>query len=85
MVNSYDAVRWYRINATNYAVLESGTITASSMDLYYPSIAANTNGTVVLGLNGSSTSSYVSCYAVVGQTVNGAAAPRQRPAVPIVG
>jgi len=72
VVKSYDAIRWYRINATNYAVLESGTITASSMDLYYPSIAANTNGTVVLGLNGSSTSSYVSCYAVVGQTLNGA-------------
>jgi hypothetical protein len=73
VVSGFDAIRWYRINATNYAVLESGTISASAsmMDLYYPSIAANTNETVVIGLNGSSTSSYISCYAVVGQTVNG--------------
>jgi hypothetical protein len=70
-VNDLAALRWYRINATNNAVLESGTITDATLDLFYPSIAANTNGTIVIGFNGSSLSSYVSCYAAVGQTVNG--------------
>ena len=70
-VNDLAAVRWYRINAANNVVLESGTITDSTLDLFYPSIAANTNGTIVIGFNGSSLSSYVSCYAAVGQTVNG--------------
>ena len=70
-VNNLAAIRWYRINATNNAVLESGTITDSTLELFYPSIAANTNGTIVIGFNGSSLYSYVSCYAAVGQTVNG--------------
>ena len=70
-VNNVAAIRWYRINATNHAVLESGTITNSTLELFYPSIAANTNGTIVIGCNGSSLSSFVSCYAIVGQTVNG--------------
>lgn len=70
-VNSLAAIRWYRINAANHAVLETGTITDPTLDLFYPSIAANPSGTVVIGLNGSSISSYVSAYAVVGQTVNG--------------
>jgi hypothetical protein len=52
-------------------VLESGVITDPNLDLYYPSIAANTNGTVVIACNGSSTNTFVSCYAAVGQTVNG--------------
>jgi hypothetical protein len=70
-VNNLAAIRWYRINATNNVVLESGTITDPIQDLFYPSIAANTNGTVVIAFNGSSIENYVSCYAAVGQTVNG--------------
>jgi hypothetical protein len=70
-VNNLAAIRWYRINATNNAVLETGTITDPIQDLFYPSIAANTNGTVVIACNGSSIQNYVSCYATVGQTVNG--------------
>jgi hypothetical protein len=65
------AVRWYRVGATNYTLLESGTISAPGLDLYYPSVAANTNGTVVIACNGSGTNTFVSCYAMVGQTVNG--------------
>ena len=67
------AVRWYRISAANHTVLESGTITDPSLDFYFPSIAANTNGTVVLAFNGSGSNSnaFVNCYAMVGQTVNG--------------
>jgi hypothetical protein len=65
------AVRWYRISATTQAVLEAGTITDPNLDFYFPSIAANTNGTVVLAFNGSGSNVFVSCYAVVGQTLNG--------------
>ncbi|HXP60880.1 MAG TPA: hypothetical protein VN829_10340 [Dongiaceae bacterium] len=67
----HTAIGWYRVNATNYTLLESGTISDPSLDLYYPSIAANTNGVVVIAFNGSGTNTFVSCYAVVGQTVNG--------------
>jgi len=71
LVGQRNALRWYRLSATNHAVLESGTISDPSLDLYYPSIAANVNGTVVLAYNGSGTNTYISCYARVGQTVNG--------------
>jgi hypothetical protein len=65
------AVRWYRISATNHALLESGTVTYPDLDFYFPSIAANTNGTVVLAFNGSGSNAFISCYVVVGQTVDG--------------
>jgi hypothetical protein len=65
------AVRWYRLSAINNALLESGTITDPGLDFYFPSIAANTNGTVVLAFNGSGSDTPVGCYAMVGQTVNG--------------
>ncbi|HXP60503.1 MAG TPA: hypothetical protein VN829_08435 [Dongiaceae bacterium] len=65
------AVRWYRISAINHTLLESGTITDPSLDFYFPSIAANTDGTVVPAFNGSGSNAFVSCYAMVGQTVNG--------------
>ena len=64
-------VNWYRVDANNSTLLESGTISNPTLDLYYPSIAANKNGTVVLAFNGSGSNTFVSCYAVVGQTVNG--------------
>ena len=70
-VNNRAALRWYRINATNHVVLESGTISDPVLDLIYPSIAANASGTVVIGFNGCSQTTYVSSYAVVGQRVNG--------------
>jgi hypothetical protein len=71
-VNGRAAIRWYRINAANYALLESGTIADTNLDLYFPSIGANTNGVVVIACNGSSTNTYISSFAYVGQTANGA-------------
>ena len=65
------AIRWYRIDAANHALLESGTITDPNLDLFFPSIAANADGTVVIACNGSGASTYVSCYAMVGATING--------------
>jgi hypothetical protein len=70
-VNGHAAIRWYRINAANYAMLESGTIFAKNLDLFYPSIAANTNGVVVIGCNGCSINTYISSYACIGLTENG--------------
>ncbi|MDB6026398.1 MAG: hypothetical protein JWM68_2621 [Verrucomicrobiales bacterium] len=65
------AIRWYRISATTRTLLEVGTITDANLDLFYPSIAANNDGTVVIGCNGSSSTTYVSSFAFVGQTING--------------
>ncbi len=65
------AIRWYRINAANDALLESGTIADPDLDLFYPSIAANPNGVVVIGCNGCSLSTYISSYAYVGLTAGG--------------
>jgi hypothetical protein len=70
-VDGRAALRWYRLNAANYALLESGTITDPDLDLFYPSIAANTNGIVVIGCSGCSLNAYLSSYAYVGLTANG--------------
>jgi hypothetical protein len=70
-LNGRMAIRWYRINAANHSLIESGTIADPNLDLFYPSIAANNNGTVVIASNGSSINTYVSCFAIAGQTVNG--------------
>ncbi|MDB6019925.1 MAG: hypothetical protein JWR19_4414 [Pedosphaera sp.] len=64
------ALRWYRLRASDSTLLESGTISDTNLDLFYPSIAANTNGFVVIGFNGSSTNSFISSYAVAGRTIN---------------
>jgi hypothetical protein len=70
-VDGRAAIRWYRINAANHALLESGTITDTNLDLFYPSIAANTNGVVVIGCNGCGITNYISSYAYAGLTANG--------------
>ena len=69
--NGHIAIEWYRINAATHAVLEQGILTNGTMDLFFPSIAANTNGTVVICCNGTSLSTFVSCYAYVGTTSGG--------------
>lgn len=70
-VNSHIAIRWYRINAATQTLLESGTISDPNLDLFFPSIAANNSGTVVIACNGSGLSTTVSCFALVGETING--------------
>jgi hypothetical protein len=65
------ALRWYRIDPSNKTILESGTINDSAKDLFYPSIAANESGTVVIAFNGSSINTFVSSFAIVGTTANG--------------
>ena len=67
--NPWAALRWYKINATNNALIQVGIISNSTLHYFYPSIAANSNGVVVIGFNGSGTNSFVSSYAVAGETV----------------
>ena len=64
-------IRWYRLRATDHTLLEAGTLSDPDLDLFYPSIAANTNGFVVIGCNGSSTNMFVSSYGFAGRTING--------------
>jgi hypothetical protein len=72
--NGHIAIRWYRVRATDKTLLESGTIADPNLDLFFPSIAANTNGVVVIAFNGSGPGTYVSAFAMAGQTVNGVTA-----------
>jgi len=65
------AIRWYRISASNHTLLESGTIADANLDLFFPSIAANASGTVMIACNGSSINTYVSSYAIPGTTDQG--------------
>ncbi|MEI6076035.1 MAG: hypothetical protein WCS94_10700 [Verrucomicrobiota bacterium] len=69
-VGTRAAIRWYRISAASQTLLESGTISDPDLDLFYPSIAAATNGMVVIGFNGCSINNFISAYAVAGQTIN---------------
>ncbi len=70
-LNNHVAIQWYRVRAADNVLLESGTIADPGMDLYFPSIAANSYGVVVIGFNGSSIGTYITCYAIVGRTING--------------
>ena len=71
-LNGRIAIRWYRINAANGSLLEVGTIADPNLDLFFPSIAANPGGVVVIAYNSSGLgSAYISSYASVGQTVGG--------------
>jgi hypothetical protein len=62
------AIEWYEINPTTAAVVQSGLISDPSLSLYYPSIAVNDFGDVVIGLSGSDDSTFISSYAAVGTT-----------------
>jgi hypothetical protein len=70
-LNTHVAIRWYRVRAADNALLESGTISDPDQDLFYPSIAANAVGTVVIAFNACGGSTFITCYAVAGQTING--------------
>ncbi|MDB6054117.1 MAG: hypothetical protein JWN25_1640 [Verrucomicrobiales bacterium] len=67
----HSVIRWYRINATTKTLIESGTI-SNAVHLFYPSICANTNGVIVINMNGCSETQFISSYAVVGEAVNNA-------------
>jgi hypothetical protein len=70
-LNGRIAIRWYRIDARTRTLLEFGTISDPSLDLFFPSITANPDGVVVIAYNGSGSSTYISCFASAGETRNG--------------
>jgi hypothetical protein len=70
-LNNRVAIRWYRIRASDDALLESGTIADPNLDFFFPSISVNPHGVVAIAFNGCGPSTPVSCYALLGQTING--------------
>jgi hypothetical protein len=70
-LNGRIAIRWYRIRAADHTLLEQGTIADPNLDLFFPSIAANQYGTVMICCDGSGLGTYISNFAYAGQTVNG--------------
>ena len=75
IVNPGDAarssVRWFQIRESDSVVLQSGTISDPTLSLFFPSIAVNNAGDVVIGFSGSSSATFASAYAVVGKTTAG--------------
>jgi Carboxypeptidase regulatory-like domain len=65
------ALRWFAIDANTNVILQEGLIADPNQDVYMGSIAVNEFDDVVIGFNISSTSQFVSSYAVLGTTVNG--------------
>jgi hypothetical protein len=74
LFNGRLAIRWYRIRAADHVLLEQGTIAEADLDLSFPSIAANQYGVVVIGCNGTGSSTYLSSFAYVGEIKNGTTA-----------
>lgn len=70
-VGDQATIRWYEIDKITNEVLQSGTIGDPDHDYYYPSIAVNQFGDVVIGFNRSGLTEFVSSYAVVGDTIDG--------------
>ncbi len=66
-------IQWFEISYSTDNILQHGLISASNLDFYDPSIAANSAGQVVIGFggSGSSTDQFASAYAVMGTTTNG--------------
>jgi len=62
------ALRWFKINAVTHVLLQEGLVDDAQLSFYCASIAANEFGDVVIGFSGSSTTQFVSSYAVVGET-----------------
>jgi hypothetical protein len=65
------ALRWYEMDATTNTIKQSGTVGDAVHDYFFPSIAANEFGNVVIGFNRSGLSEFVSSYAIAGNTIGG--------------
>ncbi len=65
------AVRWLELRESDSEILQTGLIADDQLAVYFPSIAVNDFGQVVIGFSGSSQTQPVSSYAVVGKTTDG--------------
>jgi hypothetical protein len=73
---THNIVHWIVLDATTDAVLQQGTIGDPNFDFFYPSIAADAEGDVVLAFDRSGgpaagTAGNISAYAAVGTTTGG--------------
>ena len=61
-------IEWSRFSLAGgtYSLAEHGTIADSSLSFFYPSIAVNATGQILVGFSGSSPSTYAGDYAVTG-------------------
>jgi hypothetical protein len=59
-------IRWTEIDANTNQVKQSGEIGVGETDHFYPSIAVNSAGRVVIGYNRSGANEFISSYAVAG-------------------
>ncbi len=69
--NLRSAVRWFAIDPATQVVLDTGIVSDDELSFYYPSIAVNEFGDVVIGFSGSSANQPVSTYAAVGTFEDG--------------
>src|SRR5205814_9195117 len=69
--NPRAGIRWYQINDSTNAIIQQATIGDLNHDYFFPSIAANQFGDVVIGFTRSSSTEYASAYAMVGSTDGG--------------
>jgi hypothetical protein len=68
---NHAVIRWSEIDAKTNQVKQSGEIGDGAHDYFYPSIAVNATGNVVIGFNRSGADEYVSSYAVAASTTGG--------------
>lgn len=70
-INGRGALQWFKLDAVSRTVIQTGTVTHNSLDLFFPSIAANAAGVAVIACNGSSSKSFIGSYAVLGEEGSG--------------
>ncbi|MBE3072020.1 MAG: hypothetical protein IMZ67_03515 [Acidobacteria bacterium] len=61
------AIRWWRIRASDNAVLGEGVLADPTLSLFIPSIAVDRQGRVVIGCAGTSATQFLSAYAIAGR------------------
>jgi hypothetical protein len=70
-IDNRNGLRWFEIDESTNVLLQTGTISDPLHDYFYPSIAANSFGDVLIGFNRSGLDEFVSSYGVVGDTLGG--------------
>jgi len=70
-INGRAAIQWFKLDGQTMNLIDMGMITDPALGLFYPSIAANGDGTVALAFNASSATTTASSYAVLGEPANG--------------
>jgi hypothetical protein len=73
------ALRWWRIRATDNAILDEGILSDPTLSFIQPSIAVDRAGHVVIASHGTSATQYLSAYALVGRTTGGKVVFNQAP------